>query len=84
VQLLCPTPRPLLYILHRLDTLQCGAGAIQACLAKNDYQEKKCLQQIVALIQCCDAVTDAPAPKQCSFSKSYRKTVAAAQTQQQQ
>jgi hypothetical protein len=50
---------------------------IQACLSKNDYQEKQCLHQIAALIQCCDAV-EGDKPVHCAFSSSYRKLIAGA------
>jgi hypothetical protein len=48
------------------------------CIARHDYQERRCVKEIAAIIECCDAVAAAgePTPVQCSFSPSYRKLVA--------
>jgi hypothetical protein len=66
--------------VDRPTTCKPQACAIQTCLASNDYQEKKCIKEIAALIACCDSV-EGEKPPQCSFSKQYRKYIDSAPNQ---
>jgi hypothetical protein len=61
------------------------ACALQECIAANDYQEKRCLAAIAALIACCDAQPPgtAAAPLQCAFNPRYRDWLAAEKARQQ-
>lgn len=51
------------------------ACGIQACLKASGYQEKQCLQEIAALIKCCDEV-EGDKPVHCAFGSSYRQLLA--------
>lgn len=48
---------------------------IQGCISKNDYQEKNCLQEIAALIACCDreSAEGHEKPVHCAFNQRYRR-----------
>ena len=72
-----------------LPPCKAEACAIQSCLAANDYQQRRCVASIAALIACCDAEAGAAAaaaapqaaPVHCSFSPSYRRVVEQEQEQ---
>lgn len=56
---------------------------IQSCLADSNYQEQRCLQEIAALIACCDAVVASgeEKPVHCAFNQRYRTLLAKASNQ---
>jgi hypothetical protein len=51
------------------------ACGIQACLKASNYQEKQCIQEIAALIKCCDEV-EGEKPVHCAFGSGYRQLIA--------
>ena len=73
-------PPPLSPDVHAPKNTPLSLKHKKECIARHDYQERYCVKEIAAIIECCDAVAAAgePAPVQCSFSSSYRKLVAEA------
>lgn len=63
---------------QKLGPCKQQACDIQACISKNDYQEKNCLREIAALIACCDqAVAEGgEQPVHCAFNQRYRRLLA--------
>lgn len=51
---------------------------IQACISKNNYQEKHCLAEIAALVACCDQQAADEKPVHCAFNQRYRRLLAEA------
>lgn len=63
---------------QKLGPCKQQACDIQACISRNDYQERKCLKEIAALIACCDqeAAEGNEKPVHCAFNQRYRRLLA--------
>jgi hypothetical protein len=71
---------------QKLGPCKQQACNIQSCISRNDYQERKCLKEIAALIACCDqeAAEGNDKPVHCAFNQRYRRLLAEAGGQEGQ